>query len=258
MSFSAGHCLDADLRVFVALYHLLLHTSSGGGKLLKDQRSQHQIKTTCRQFVERFDWMIMFKVLSWIVTILQEMLHQLHLFAFSFPLCLKLWLFSQPAHLSSRPTGVPTTQRSPITAQTFTPSLCGQPVKDFCVQALFFSFLLFFSTTLHGATWAWSRWKDCSGGEVSKQQREWELEEAMYRVRRPSNNAWWTEPLINTKSFFNFAWAPERPSNQTGQPWGETSTHHPSSDGQKPAQDVESKRNKERVRGEEGSSTDES
>lgn len=70
---------------------------------------------------------------------------QLHLFASSFPLCLKQWYISQPAHLSSRPTGVPTTQRRPITAQTFTPSLCGQLVKNFCVQAFFFfSLCLFF------------------------------------------------------------------------------------------------------------------
>lgn len=110
---------------------------------------------------------------------------------------------------SSLPIGVSLRQRSPITARPFTPSLCGQPVKDFLCSALFFFTFYFFSTTLHGATWAWSRWNDCSRGKVSKQHREGESEETMQRVRQPSHRTWWTEPLTSRKTFFHFDWDPE-------------------------------------------------
>lgn len=160
---------------------------------------------------------------------------QLNLFVSSFPLCLKQWYISQPAHLSSRPTGVPTTQRRPITAQTFTPSLCGQLVKNFCVQAFFFFFLPFFSTTLHGATWVWSRWKDCSRGNASKRQREKELEEVMYRGG-PATILDELNHIICLQLWLN-----PRETKQS-------STHQPSSDGQKPAKDLESKRNRKTQR----------
>lgn len=43
-------------------------------------------------------------------------------------------------------------------------------LRSVCSRFLFL--FTFFSAIPHWATWAWSRWKDCSGGKVSKQQRE--------------------------------------------------------------------------------------
>lgn len=136
-------------------------------QLLKDQVEQH-------------NWLIQRQLLHKMCDFFWMNFHVCFISAdfnvfFFIALCFD-WLFSQPAHLSSAPMGVPTTQRSPITVWLLTPSLCIQPVKVFLVFRLFS--LLFFLLPFLKPLEPWTDGKIVAGRK-SASKSEWELEEAM-------------------------------------------------------------------------------
>lgn len=211
---------------------------------------------------------------NWTGTILQEMLDYFSLMDLSccFPswatvhpllfLSLSVWnssCFPNQPIPSSHPVGVPTTQRSPIRGWPFTPSLHGQPVKDFlCSRFVFFPFQFFFLLPLIEPLELGADGKIVVGGKVSEQQRERKLEEAMQRVRQPSDDAWWTEPLTTRKAFFHFEPQRDRGIRQDSPERGDIDSLSQLTGKNKPRTWRVRERKKVKRQGEKRGSTDES